>query len=147
MTLRKPYLVQRIKVWAEPHSTKKGVDRYFGFDYMGSAEFEFGTLPTALKQMRSTDLVLERLTVKPHQVWYVGPKAISLTALSFFTDQLGPKRWPLKEWTAIKENYLTPPPARCLAFDGWWALDMDWILFKQKEHAELWLREIKAKTE
>lgn len=71
--MKKPYLVQRIlkKDYSAPG--KKGVDALFSFDYMGSAEFEFGALPQALKRMRehAKDLKIETETCNlghPHVV-------------------------------------------------------------------------------
>lgn len=46
----KVYLVQRGKF--SERDWKKGVDAKIDFDYMGSAEFEFGALPKSLKNIR-----------------------------------------------------------------------------------------------
>jgi hypothetical protein len=48
----KPYLVQRITKHSEEQKRQKGVDRHFHFEYMGSSEFEWGTLPHSLRLMR-----------------------------------------------------------------------------------------------
>lgn len=63
---RKTYLAQRINLRTEPNPLKKGIDEVFSFDYMGSAEFEFGALPQALDYLRllQEDLVFEEITVE-----------------------------------------------------------------------------------
>lgn len=45
------YLVQRMTRRDNPHAT--GFDAAFDLDYMGSAEFEFGAIPTSLQRMRA----------------------------------------------------------------------------------------------
>src|SRR5580692_1422841 len=47
--MRQPYLVQRGKFKNSPKI--EGVDSLIDFDYMGSAEFEYGALPKALKEI------------------------------------------------------------------------------------------------
>lgn len=46
----KPYLIQRAKF--VNNSNGKGMDSILNFDYMGSAEFEFGALPQSLARIR-----------------------------------------------------------------------------------------------
>ena len=45
-----PYLIQQAKF--SDRSDRKGIDSILAFDYMGSAEFEFGALPQSLKRIR-----------------------------------------------------------------------------------------------
>lgn len=45
-----PYLVQRAKF--NDRTDKRGIDNILQFDYMGSAEFEFGALPKSLENIR-----------------------------------------------------------------------------------------------
>lgn len=46
-----PYLIQRAR-FSKFHSDKIGIDSLLDFDYMGSAEFEFGALGKSLKRVR-----------------------------------------------------------------------------------------------
>lgn len=48
--MKKPYLVQRAKF---KENGVGSIDDVVRFDYMGSAEFEFGALPKSLKRMTS----------------------------------------------------------------------------------------------
>jgi hypothetical protein len=47
------YYIQRGKFRDKPDKERKGVDSILQFDYMGSAEFEFGALPKSLKELRN----------------------------------------------------------------------------------------------
>ena len=49
--LKKPYLIQRSNFC--DRDFKKGIDSILKFDYMGSAEFEFGALPDSLGEIRN----------------------------------------------------------------------------------------------
>ena len=145
----KPHLVQRIHVLAEQRENKKSVDRWFAFDYMGSAEFEFGVLGKALKRMEAMPiLAVDHIKLGTREVaWFVGIENELPTARAFFADQVGSKQWLLKEVTGIKETY-HPEQERFRGYsgyDGWWAIDMTWCLFKQQPHAELWLKCLKEK--
>ena len=47
----KPYLIQRAKFQDQENSGREGIDSILDFDYMGSAEFEFGALSQSLKRI------------------------------------------------------------------------------------------------
>jgi hypothetical protein len=150
---RPAYLIQRVEVYDEPIVQKTGVDRLFGFDYMGSAEFEFGALPKALREMRAApDICRDPVRIKlssldpvwsgeVSSLWYVGVESEEVLgwAKSLIVDQLGPRTFMLKERTKMASSlngetgYSIP--------DGWWAIDQDppWALFTKKEYANLWL--------
>ena len=49
--MKAPYLIQRAK-FEDRSKYKTGIDSILSFDYMGSAEFEFGALPESLKRIR-----------------------------------------------------------------------------------------------
>jgi len=139
-----PYLVQRMYRYNEPYERRDGIDRHFGMDYMGSAEFEFGQLPHSLKAMRSAkdDLIgPRRIKVerngKHYVVWYIGREDEYETAEKFFRDQLAPsveqRGWRLKERTDISVELGTETHSswsgraiKPRGIDGWWALDTTW---------------------
>ena len=53
MSQNNPYLIQRCKT-KNPYPKRdgiKGIDSILSMDYMGSAEFEFGSLPQSLKRL------------------------------------------------------------------------------------------------
>lgn len=73
--------IQRCGVRHAAHaSMKKGIDRILSFDYMGSAEFEFGALAKAWKQLReqgaASKLVLRETPFKSRlekPFWVIAP--------------------------------------------------------------------------
>ena len=68
-----PYLIQRMRQRKEPIDAK-GVDAITSFDYMGSAEFEWGALPDALKGMRKAKPVIKEIKTKHGTCWFFGQK-------------------------------------------------------------------------
>lgn len=149
---KEPFLVQRMKRRDRPG---EGVDAHFEFDYMGAAEFEWGTLPEALKLMRGWPTMSEweptviRLGLPDHPAhvaWFVGPvEALELTT-AFFIDQLTERKRRLKERSHLFEVYHPEPRNSYAACTGWWALDAwpcPWVLFREREDAEQWLKDLR----
>lgn len=156
----KPHLIQRIEWMDPPREHKEGVDRFFGFSYMGSAEFEWGSLPSALSFMREDvkkwDKKLPiKVQVREHVAWYVGPPEGLDQAQRLFGWQLDKKKrydtkdWYLQERTEIHDAYFPNKewPSRTI---GWWAIDAapcPWAFFMKKEHAEQWLKCLEEKPD
>lgn len=149
MTMREPYLIQRVMVGP---SNRKGIDGFFGFDYMGSSEFEWGAIPKTLRLMREniSDYLTEPKRIKSngHTAWYVGPddEEILQYADRFFRDQLLP--WEqheirFMERTNLHEAYNGPTHHTP---EGWWAIDQErpWLLFMKKDHAREWIKRMVA---
>lgn len=59
----KPYLIQRARFKGVPLQDIVGMDSLFHFDYMGSAEFEFGALPKSLRTIVENHADYEMFTV------------------------------------------------------------------------------------
>lgn len=147
-----PYLIQRIIRQKNPD--KSGVDRYFLFDYMGSAEFEFGALPKALSEMRSEvteSWAPEKIEAAGHTIWFVGPPRFLSIAAKFFEAEISGARMYLKEVTCIRDTYLgtSAPYKLSTAFVGWWCVDKGkpFILFKEKDDAGKWLECLRNKED
>jgi len=132
---------------------RKGIDQHFSFDYMGSSEFEFGTLPDALKRTRAhkgrkkwkvTPIVFvvegQRLTAH-----YVGEPANIQAVRQILVDQVSDTRaLRFKEATYLRLAYMSEwregQPGET-DVGGWWAItDVPYAFFKEKADAELWLR-------
>jgi len=153
-----PYLVQRVSRRESPRDTSKGVDKHFSFDYMGSAEFEFGALPEALKRMRVRVDRLNLLKISSPQegvkrLWFLGEPEYLPQAVALLRDQLGPQKTFLKERTYMKDSMVAEPlvgESRSRKFDAWWALDVqgedhhNWLIFVQKADAQQWLKDLRA---
>jgi len=139
-----PWLIQRIdrRRDVEDSVYHTGIDRHFGFDYMGSAEFEFGTLPAALKRMRASSPDLIGFQVGANQFWFVGSPEDFSVAKAVFEDQLGKREMHFKECTFIRES--VDPKEKYLKMLGWWAVDerlTPWAVFLKQEDAAIWMRE------
>jgi len=138
---RATYLVQRI--CAKKHSVgqSKGVDQYFSFDYMGSAEFEFGALPSALREMRALHAV-KALSFKEIKVgdssfgWFVGPEEKFDMAVMLVEDQHNDR-------PALRHK--EEPRMKDLNYIGWFVIDASFVIFRDSKDAKLWLGEMTAR--
>lgn len=144
-----PSLIQRVIRRKHESEHSKGVDRLFEFDYMGASEFEFGTIPQALKAMRankSETWQIRSIAAVGHVCFYVGSPDTLNVACQLFEDQLKPReerKVRPQEWTYLYETYNPDPKRHRLGpFHGWWVLDgsMPFLLFKEKAHAEDWMK-------
>ena len=143
-----PHLVQRVNLACSDLTDRTGVDRYFSFEYMGSAEFEFGALGVALKEMRSQikeNWKPSLCKIEDKRVWYVGPDEHKQVAIDFFVDQLKPygqRKARLQEPSRIFENYDTSEKTSWAQNVGWWCIDrgLVFVLFQKKEQAVNWLK-------
>jgi hypothetical protein len=142
------FLIQRVT--RRHREESRGVDRHFIFDYMGSAEFEYGALPEALKRMRLSkgfEVQVVKVEVKgvSYKAWAVCRPEEYPEVVETFVDQLGPRKLCLKERTNMANAYglygrLHKRSQPC-PVTGWWALDSEvpWLLFMKKKSAKLWL--------
>ena len=144
-----PTLVQRIaRFTPQPDAHRTGIDAYFGFDYMGASEFEWGTLPAALKLMRADPTLPQWAPRELHAppLWFVGPLGAVPHAQAFIVDQVGEQTWRLHERSYLVES-LNPRTSAWTRMIGWWALDAapgPWTLFTTKAAAQAWLRALRA---
>lgn len=151
-----PSLVQRMQRKTYP-SERDGVDSAFRMEYMGRAEFEFGTMPKNLKWMRSSDpesFVVKQITSHipdeaESELWYVGrtlefPMAEAIVFASFDDPESRPS-FLFKERLNLVERILPGP--RIPQTTGWWVLSpghrstpefISFALFTTEEDAFLW---------
>jgi len=148
---KEPYLVQRINLRSTQDPNRKGVDRYFSMDYMGSAEFEFGELPKSLKRIRSalpTDL--KKMQVGGYTAWYCGPETFYEVAMTLFEDALEGRHYDhylLKESLRLQEAYGFYKAAPKCDIVGWWDILNDFAFFTKKEYAKNWLKGLSDKKD
>ena len=113
------YCVQRcIERDKEGAATRKGVDAILSFDYMGSAEFEFGALPATFRLLRSLatggQLTLGKTenlrTYQNKGLWFIIPS--SWNKIEFEEKLLQPSQNKLrtKEFTAMDSWLRTGTP-------------------------------------
>lgn len=146
-----PHLVQRLVRRSSPNDRHVGVDRDFTLEYMGSAEFEFGT---ANRQLRALVEVYERLEILPalvngHTLWYLGLPQQLAEAEALIADQAhATPRYRFQERPHLRERLIPEGDARMLArlytATGWWAytehasgfMEAPWLLFLEQNDAE-----------
>lgn len=133
-------------------------------------DFERGRLKGAVAEMRNREqagklkvLRIEGLppAVKKH-LWFVGEPEYLERARNLVIDQIGPKLALLSDPTFMYESLIRGSgdpadwPAATQHFDGWWGLDTKetltlpyeatgnspWLVFRQKEDAKVWLRDL-----
>lgn len=147
----RPWLIQRMRRRPDddPMAEKyTGPDRLWVMEYMGAAEFEFGTLPEALRRMA---LVREQLEVSSHEIdghtlWALGLRAHKETIASLLAYEITRRGepWRFKEYTAIRT---------ALNLDGhgadpdmaWWALDArvsPFVIFQDEQDTRSWLERL-----
>lgn len=139
------HLIQRIKYKHDKNT--KCVDSYFSFDYMGRAEFEFGAIPKAWKELKSKTLIIKNIkkeskSKREIKVFYVGPEEHYDFAKSLFVDQLyGLKNFDYrcKESPYISLKYNDDSFTRLgKSVIGWWDLEKNWAIFDSHKDAKLW---------
>ena len=151
-TIAQPYLVQRLRRRGTPNMTYAGIYRDFELEYMGSAEFEFGTANAQLTQMVlcCDELKIEEVklpsnvTTNEGVVWYLGRIEQLPQAKAFVEDQLGPT--PSVRFQERPEFRDVLIPGKWVPrATGWWAyssysrLQRPWVLFLTHADAVLFL--------
>lgn len=136
-----PYLIQRAKfiIPSEHTKTRKGIDKLLGFDYMGSAEFEFGALPKSLKRIRENRdkyTQFEYSFIKhPEKKVTVLCKKEEKSEVSEYLELLAIDKLRLKERCDLK-NFVTGNQ-RNWDNDFWWDIDNDFMFWKPNPEFEL----------
>ena len=130
--MKKPYLIQRCMLKKEKEG--RGFDGRFRLDYMGSSEFEWGSIPASLKQFtRNVDaLSIVEVGIKNYKgqgMWAICLPAVWEEYKAFMPD-LGTDKLPLKESIYLKEQTTGKDwdgkPLRETSFkrvDLWWDID------------------------
>ncbi len=128
----RPYLIQRAKF---ENRSGKGIDTLLGFDYMGSAEFEWGALPKALQRTRENEkeyvqfeFTFENFEDKPIMILC---KESDKDELPKILDQLADRELRLKGYCDLdaylkgNKDYRTS--------DFWWDIENDYFFWRSNE--------------
>lgn len=121
----KPYLIQRATFKYDPY--RNGIDSILDFDYMGSAEFEFGALPQSLKRIREniSDYCISTFEIKNKKIsFFCNNKLIK----SEIIDGLADNKFHLKEYCDFS-NYINNK-LRFRSSDFWWDIENDYMFWK-----------------
>jgi hypothetical protein len=129
--MEKPYCIQRAKFDSRPDN--KGIDKLLSYDYMGSAEFEFGALPASLKRVRSNlnDYIQFQYSFKkfPSKVITVFCKKEQYDFMGDVLEELTEKKLRLKEYCDLGD-WVNPKEHSFNRNDFWWDIDQDWFFWK-----------------
>ena len=134
----KPYLIQRGKF--EERDWKKGIDSILSFDYMGSAEFEFGALGSSLKSIRENikDYRYHPLKINEKPVTIFVHKKYSITDLVKYLNSLSKREKRLMEYSDF-DTYINPSDHEFSSknrTDFWWDIDYDIMFWKTDDEFE-----------
>ena len=122
-----PYLIQRAKF--QDNSNAKGIDSILSFDYMGSAEFEFGALPQSLKRIRKniSDYVLSEYLLNDKKI-NIFCKEKEKAEIYIILTGLSDNKYRLKEYCDLQDwIYFNP---NILKSDFWWDIENDYMFWK-----------------
>ena len=132
--IHQPYLIQRARIVTPLAPEDSRLSKAVEFEYMGSAEFEFGALPQSFRRIEAQADAWKKRVVDDIKC----PDTTSLRVYSALTDEefaqyvayLNQLRWPekfgrahLKESSHFEESYR--PYNKWSATDFWWDLDND----------------------
>lgn len=136
-TMKTPYLIQRANfVNCKSRKSKKGIDSILRFDYMGSAEFEFGSLPKSLKRIRATinDYTVDRITINGNPV-NIFCKSDDLNDVVAFLNMLSETEYPRMKEQPRFYNYLKGEKSKYESFniDHWWDIENDFMFWRDKK--------------
>jgi hypothetical protein len=130
-----PYLIQRAK-FVNGDDLSRGIDAIMRFDYMGSSEFEFGTLSKSLKEIRAnlSDYVYIPVKVgnKDIVVFYNLVKCQGIQEYLNRLAGLTSDKPCLKERSAF-DDYIKDDGYFKDKFDLWWDLENHLIFWKDND--------------
>lgn len=123
----KTYLIQRGTF--ENRDFKKGIDSIVLFDYMGSAEFEFGALPESLGRIRKniTEYVYLQVSIKGKPIT-VFCKESQKPEIENYLNELAEGKMQLKSYSDFN-SYIKPTYSKNRT-DFWWDIENDVMFWK-----------------
>ncbi len=126
---RKFWLVQRLSL-RTPAEPTRGFDGFFGLQYMGSSEYEFGTPNDSLKAMRSKKLALSERTIKGKTVYFVAATSDLDANLDDFTKWLELEGYQQSKENSYFNQALAGEPLEWADVDAWWSFtdNIAWTL-------------------
>jgi len=131
--MKKPYLVQRGN-FREKIATSmiKGVDSVVEFDYMGSAEFEFGakfkSLRRLVNRLRQGSLTTETVIINDTPFFLLRPMDASPSEIRAFLEEDLVSRAHTKEPMYFSSFFLPKAEQKFYSPELWWDLENDWIV-------------------
>lgn len=128
-----PYLVQRAAFKSRDTAHGAGIDRLLRFDYMGSAEFEFGALPNSLRVIREKigEYVYLPLEIKGKR-FTVFCREVDSDQVIRHVKGLADNLYHLKEWCDL-HRYVANDTFLKSRNDHWWDIENHWMVWKENK--------------
>lgn len=128
------YLIQRGKFIN--NESKNGIDKIIYYDYMGSAEFEWGALPKSLNRIRQDidNYIYLDIPIKD-KVISVFCKYSLKNDIEQYLIALSENRWILKEFSAF-DSYINNDGYFKDKFDFWWDIGNDIMFWRSNNKFE-----------
>lgn len=145
--VKAPFLIQRGR-FKDVKGKITGVDQLLYFDYMGSAEFEFGALPRSLKQITSIveTLVITNSKIKDYKgtgVFILHAPEQSADSIIEHLHQIKKGKMRLKEGARFREN-LDEPLNSYNVINFWWDIDNNYMFCIGKDNCRRLLKAVTA---
>lgn len=135
--MKAPWLIQRAKFLPKQNPDKKGIDRILSFDYMGSAEFEFGALPASLKRIRDKleDYMYSTMLLPEKKSLVVFHRKEDKDVVVANINSIADGTIHLKEWCDLKYwiNSVSNSPIFKCENDFWWDIVNDYMFWKDNK--------------
>lgn len=132
--MNNPYLIQSARFDNNSSPSKTGIDTILSFDYMGSAEFEFGALPASLKRVRTSidDYVQFQYSFNkyPTKLVTVFCKKEQQEHVGNILEELAERKIQLKASCSIHSFVKGEEKKSYFNSDFWWDIEQDWFFWK-----------------
>ncbi|MFA5436216.1 MAG: hypothetical protein WC372_09295 [Candidatus Neomarinimicrobiota bacterium] len=145
----KPYLIQRMKLKKGVSENPAGIDALYSMDYTGSAEFEFGALPSSLRritavvdQFEVTKVVKQGMAKDGRRLYVLCHRHATEDIVARVVPHLLSGKAHLKESTNLEESLSSTKPTYSCC-DAWWDVDHDWFLVLGEKSVNLLLEGLK----
>jgi hypothetical protein len=146
--MKKPYLIQR-GIFKDVKGPITGIDQLISFDYMGSAEFEWGSMPKSLKVMCKEADLFEVYPTGFQRMDGVGVfiicKPVDKDTVMGYVEKLALNMYRLKEFSYFPEAL--EPKHSYDRIDFWWDIQNQYMFCLGKKNAQNVIKAIKAVRE
>lgn len=132
--IQDPWLIQRANF--SDRDYKSGIDSIIQFDYMGYAEYEFGTLPKSLEKIRDniSSYTYLDIPIKDKVITVFCPEAHKSQAKQYLTD-ISDSKFRTKGYHAF-DGYINEDEYLKDKTDFWWDLDNNIMFWKKNPEFE-----------
>lgn len=128
--IRDVCLIQRAK-FADRSEWKKGIDSILEFAYMGSSEFEWNALPSALNTLRELQSNYTYMDVPMRgKVVTVYCHNDHKSLIKGILENLADGKYRLQEYSDF-DNYMAAAPMMPCRHDFWWDIDNNFMFWKK----------------